>query len=122
MAPVPAGPVGDPLRGGEGIRGANKTTAYNPDRGRLLDIVGIMPVRTLHRKHPAEKPGALVDFLLEAVPVGATILDPFCGSGTTLFSCKKAGRKAIGVEVEERYCEIAAKRMAQMVMSLEVPA
>jgi DNA modification methylase len=67
--------------------------------------------------HPTPKPLNLWKPLLSCLP-GETTLDPFMGSGTTLRAAKDLGRKAIGIEIEERYCEIAANRMAQSVMEL----
>ena len=69
--------------------------------------------------HPTEKPLDLTHDLIEfGCPASGTILDPFMGSGTTLRAAKDLGRKAIGIEIEERYCEIAAKRMSQQVMPI----
>jgi site-specific DNA-methyltransferase (adenine-specific) len=57
------------------------------------------------------------------VPGGArTVLDPFMGSGTTLAACKRLGRSCVGIEREERYCEIAARRLAQGVLPLFLSA
>ena len=70
--------------------------------------------------HPAPFPLGLarraVDLIAEAND--GAILDPFAGSGTTLLAAKEAGRRAIGIEIEERYCEIAATRCSQEVLGL----
>jgi DNA modification methylase len=67
--------------------------------------------------HPAQKPLELMRWCIALSPdSGGAVLDPFMGSGTTLRAAKDLGRRAIGIEIEERYCEIAAKRLAQGVL------
>lgn len=82
---------------------------------RIPDV--IQCDRTGNSLHPTEKPESLMTAIL-AANEGQAVLDPFMGSGTTLRAAKDLGRKAIGIELEERYCEIAAKRLAQEVLAL----
>lgn len=66
--------------------------------------------------HPTQKPLRVMVWALEMFPDAALILDPYAGSGTTLRAAKNLGRRAIGIEIEERYCEIAARRLSQEVL------
>lgn len=65
------------------------------------------------KEHIAEKPADVMRWILSVAPPGGVVLDPFMGSGSTLRAAKDTGHPAIGIEVDERYCEIAAKRLAQ---------
>jgi DNA modification methylase len=68
------------------------------------------------KQHPTQKPLALMKWCISLVPSAKTLVDPYAGSGTSLVAAKHMGLKATGVEREERYCEIIAKRLSQEVM------
>lgn len=75
------------------------------------------------RWHPTQKPQSLMRWCLRQVPAPIrTVFDPFMGSGTTLRAAKDNGMRATGIEIDERYCEIAAKRLQQEVLPLEIEA
>lgn len=70
------------------------------------------------RLHPTQKPVALFSWCIQQAKSQGVILDPFMGSGSAIRAAKDLGRKAIGIEIEEKYCEIAAGRMLQEVLAL----
>lgn len=68
------------------------------------------------KQHPTQKPLAVIAWALKQYPEAQIVLDPFMGSGTTLVAAKQLGRRAIGIEIEERYCAIAVERLRQEVL------
>jgi site-specific DNA-methyltransferase (adenine-specific) len=83
------------------------------------DLIRIKPDYS-EREHPAQKPVRLVLELLANSAAGI-VIDPYAGAGTTLVAAKQLGRRVIGIEIEERYCEAAARRLSQGVLGEETP-
>ncbi len=106
-----------------GINAWEPVLVYGKPHNRLdKDIKRTSVFSTgLASNHPCPKPTAFWDWLILTLSKdNESILDPFLGSGTTAYCAKKLNRKCIGIEIEEKYCEIAAKRCSQSVMKLEV--
>ena len=95
-------------RKGTGYKVHKYMTPHNKVRAQICGDVC--------NEHPSQKPIQLIRRLIVELGEVQTILDPFMGSGTTMLACKLDGKKGIGIEIEERYCEIAAKRLAQGVL------
>ena len=92
----------------------------NLDMNIKLFDYPIAAVNAERNGHPTLKPLALFSWCLSLVPNANIILDPFLGSGTTARASKNLNRHCIGIEIEEKYCEIAAKRCSQEVMELGI--
>ncbi|MGB1582911.1 MAG: DNA-methyltransferase [Solirubrobacterales bacterium] len=89
----------------ENVKAVPNITSFYPPRDRV---------------HPNEKPIKMVNgFIQRHTAQGDLVLDPFVGSGTTLRAAKDTGRRAIGIELDEAYCAIAAERLAQEVLAIE---
>ena len=95
--------------------------AYQDDGTRLMTTIQFVQNEQSRAVHPTQKPLGIVAPLIEySVPPGGTVLDLFAGSGTTLLAAKLAGRKAVGVEAREDYCEAAALRLSQQTFDFDV--
>lgn len=116
----PWGPAHEPIMFGVKANAAQRRggTGNTPARLRKASVLRYQrPSGAAVTRHPTEKPVGLLRELLESSSrIGELVLDPFMGSGSTLEAARIEGRRAIGVEIDERYCEVAAKRLAAGVL------
>lgn len=119
------GREGNHSKGIYGAKGSKITTAYG-DFGGASRFFYTAKASDSERNdgydvrntHPTVKPLDLMRYLctLTATPIGGAVLDPFMGSGSTLVAARACSRPAVGIEIEEKYCEIAVRRLAQEVL------
>jgi site-specific DNA-methyltransferase (adenine-specific) len=91
----------------------------NPGEKSPQNVLRFSPVSGDDKVHIAEKPTELLICLLGISPAGSVVLDPFMGSGTTLVAAQQLGRRAIGIEIESKYCDIAIHRLQQQSLCLQ---
>jgi len=109
--------IGSPIE----LAWTNRTSGY--DWIARIQHGGVVNADGERRRHPTQKPVNLMTWIIQKYNGCHMILDPFMGSGTTLVAAKQLGRRAIGIELEERYCKIAVERLAQgNLFGLEEPA
>lgn len=77
-------------------------------------ITGIPPCSARARSHPTEKPEALMETLIKRhAPEGGLVVDPFVGAGSTLVAARRLGMRAVGVDIDRRWCDVVAERLRQ---------
>jgi len=97
----------------------NAQQPFKSEDGGPRLMRSVLQVRSCHgtAQHPTQKPLGIIAPLIEySCPSDGVVLDPFMGAGSTLRAAKDLGRRAIGIEKDERYCEVAVKRLAQEVL------
>lgn len=100
------------------VWGSNGPMPFERGVGCLPGLYRYSNVQSKDRTHQTEKPLPLIEDLLEIVPPGTVVLDPFMGSGTTAVACLKTGRNFIGFELGKEYHAIAQKRIAETIDEL----
>ena len=102
------------------LTASHGTMGKEQERGVTVCLPGVFRenVRSAEKQHITGKPVALMQRLLEVVPSGGVVLDPFAGSGTTLLAAKNLGLRSIGCEMSPDYCEVIRRRLSQEVLAL----
>jgi site-specific DNA-methyltransferase (adenine-specific) len=92
---------------------------WSEGRGVYIKPINAQRHRSRSGLHPTQKPVELMTWCLSKAKAKGSVIDPFAGSGTTLLAAKLEGRKCVGIEINEDYCKIAAKRLSQKMLTFD---